>query len=181
MMWEGLHALPFVLGKKVIVLEHKLPAVRVRALSLFAAEAQRALGLSSEVNVRITSNHELQDLNRRFRRKNKPTDVLSFPSDLPKLAGDIAISAEIAAANAADMGHSTETELRILILHGLLHLAGYDHETDSGAMQARETRLRQQLGLPTGLIERTHSQERRLRTGMAGQRPAPGQRQGSRK
>ncbi len=112
MMWEGLYALPFVLEKKVIVLEHKLPAVSVRALSLFAAKARRALGLGGEVNVRITSNRELQELNRRFRRKNKPTDVLSFPSGLPKLAGDIAISAEIAAANAADIGHSTETELR---------------------------------------------------------------------
>jgi probable rRNA maturation factor len=181
MMWEGLYALPFVLEKKVIVLEHRLPAVRVRALSLFAAKAQRALGLSGEVNVRITSNRELQDLNRRFRRKNKPTDVLSFPSDLPKLAGDIAISAEIAAANAADMGHSTEAELRILILHGLLHLAGYDHETDNGAMQARETKLRQQLGLPTGLIERTHSNIRPRRTGKVIRRSAPHPGQGSRK
>ena len=79
---------------------------------------------------------------------------------MPKLAGDIAISADIAAANAAEIGHSPETELKILILHGLLHLAGYDHETDNGDMQARETELRQQLGLPSGLIERTHSKRR---------------------
>jgi probable rRNA maturation factor len=156
MMWEGLLALPFVLEEKVIVLEHKTQAVSARALSLFAAKAQRALGLSGEVNVRITSNRELQALNRRFRRKDKPTDVLSFPSAITELAGDIAISADIAAANAADIGHSTETELKILVLHGLLHLARYDHETDNGEMLARETKLRQQLGLPTGLIERTH-------------------------
>ena len=110
--------------------------------------------LRGEVNIRITSSREMQELNRRFRKKNKPTDVLSFPSGLPKLAGDIAISAEIAAANAAELGHSTETELKILILHGLLHLAGYDHETDDGEMQAREAELRQHLKLPVGLIER---------------------------
>jgi probable rRNA maturation factor len=71
--------------------------------------------------------------------------------------GELAISAEIAAANAAALGHSTETELRILILHGLLHLAGYDHETDKGEMRARELKLRMQLKLPVGLIERAHA------------------------
>ena len=86
--------------------------------------------LRGDVSIRITSSREMRELNRRFRKKNKPTDVLSFPSNLPKWAGDIAISAEIAASNAAELGHSTETELKILILHGLLHLAGYDHETD---------------------------------------------------
>jgi probable rRNA maturation factor len=180
MIWEGLSALPFVLEKKVIVLEHKNQAVSVRALSLFAAKARRALGLYGEVNVRIASDRELQQLNRRFRRKNKPTDVLSFPSDMPKLAGDIAISADIATSNAADMGHSKQTELKILILHGLLHLAGYDHETDSGDMEVRETELRRQLGLPTGLIERAHS-KRHQRTGEIGKRSVPRKPQGSRK
>jgi len=179
-VWEGLYALPFVLGMKVIVLEHKSQSVSVRALSLFAAKAQRSLRLSGEVNVRITSNRELQELNRRFRRKDKPTDVLSFPSDRPKLAGDIAISADIAAANAADIGHSTETELKILILHGLLHLAGYDHETDDGEMRLHETKLRQQFGLPTGLIERARSNGKR-RAGEVGKRPAWRKPQGSRK
>jgi probable rRNA maturation factor len=174
-----LYALPFVLEKKVVLLEHNHPEIRARALSLFAAKAQRALGLSGEVNVRITSNRELQKLNRRFRKKDKPTDVLSFPSAMPKLSGDIAISADIAAANAADIGHSTETELRILILHGLLHLAGYDHETDGGEMQTRETKLRQRLGLPTGLIERTNI--RRQPAGMPGRRLLPRKRQGSRR
>jgi len=137
----GLVALPFVLEKKVIVLEYKSQAVNPRALTLFAAKAQRRLGLKGEVNVRITSNSELQELNRLFRSKDKPTDVLAFPSAMPELAGDLAISAEIAAANAADIGHSTETELKVLILHGLLHLAGYDHETDAGEMIARQARL----------------------------------------
>jgi probable rRNA maturation factor len=178
-MWEGLHALPFVVEKKVIVLEHKTQVVSVRSLSLFAAKARRMLGLDGEVNVRITSNRELRELNRRFRRKDKPTDVLSFPTGWPKLVGDIAISADIAASNAAEMGHSTETELKILILHGLVHLAGYDHEKDNGDMQARETELRQQLGLPAALIERTHSDGQR-HTGKP-TRGSPRKRQGSRK
>ena len=120
----GLDALPFVLGKKVIFLEYDTRAVSTRALGVFTVKAQRAVGIRGEVNVRITSNQELQTLNRRFRRKDKPTDVLSFSSGTPKVAGDIAISADLAAANASDLGHTTETELRILILHGLLHLAG---------------------------------------------------------
>ena len=70
-------------------------------------------------------------------------------------AGDLAISAEIAASNARRLGHSAGDELKILILHGLLHLAGYDHETDSGEMARKETRLRRLLGLPAALIERT--------------------------
>jgi probable rRNA maturation factor len=99
----------------------------------------------------------MQDLNRRYRRKNKPTDVLSFPSGVAGVAGDIAISLEIAAANAVEIGHSLATEVKVLILHGLLHLAGYDHETDSGEMLARETAMRHELKLPVGLIERTHA------------------------
>src|SRR5208283_3671334 len=125
-------------------------------------------------------NRELQELNRHFCKKDQPTDVLSFPSDMPKLAGDIAISADIAAANAADIGHSVEMELKVLILHGLLHLAGYDHQTDNGDMQARERELRQQLKLPTGLIERAHAgvpqSAKKTR-----KRPAPRKPQGGRK
>ncbi len=102
----------------------------------------------------------MRELNRRFRKKDKPTDVISFPSDVPKVAGDIAISADIAAENAAQLGHSVDVELKILILHGLLHLAGYDHETDDGEMQAQEAKLRQRLNLPTGLIERASERSR---------------------
>lgn len=140
----------------MIILEHETEGTSARALSLFAAKAQRAVGLRGEVNIRIASNRELQELNRRFRKKNQPTDVLSFPSETPTLAGDIAISGDIAAANAADMGHSPQTELKVLILHGLLHLAGYDHEADDGEMRTRERSLRRKLGLPVGLIERAH-------------------------
>jgi probable rRNA maturation factor len=112
------------------------------------------------VIILITTSAELRDLNRQYRHKDEPTDVLSFQSHSAgkKITGDIAISAEIAAANAVELGHSTETEIKILILHGLLHLAGYDHETDGGQMLARETELRQQLKLPAGLIERAHTE-----------------------
>jgi probable rRNA maturation factor len=142
----------------VIILEQENTDIHERALTLFATKAKRAVGARGELSIRITSSAEMCDLNRRFRRKNKPTDVLSFPADTPKLAGDIAISAEIAAANASELGHSVDTELKILILHGLLHLVGYDHETDAGEMQAQETKLRQRLNLPVGLIERTNGQ-----------------------
>ena len=117
---------------------------------------QRELGLDGDVNIGITSNREIQALNRRFRQNNKPTDVLSFPSATPGVAGDVAISLEIAAENAAELGHPLATEVKILILHGMLHLAGYDHESDDGEMHRREAALRQKFKLPVGLIERAH-------------------------
>ena len=129
-----------------------------QAFSQFAAQAQRALALRGDVNVCVTSSNEMRSLNRRFRRKNIATDVLSFPSQTPGVAGDIAISLEIAARNADDLGHDLATEVKILILHGMLHLAGYDHEIDDGEMQAREAGLRQRFKLPVGLIERAQRQ-----------------------
>jgi probable rRNA maturation factor len=128
-----------------------------KALSRFATQAQRALSLRGDVNICITSSSEMQSLNRRFRGKNKATDVLSFSSQTRGVAGDIAISLEIAARNAAAFGHDLATEVKVLILHGMLHLAGYDHEIDDGEMQAREASLRQKFKLPVGLIERTHT------------------------
>ena len=102
----------------MITLEHDSRKIRQRALALFTTKARRAVGLRGDLDVRITSSAEMRELNRRFRRKNKPTDVLSFPSDTPEFAGDIAISVEIAADNAARLEHTLETELKILILHG---------------------------------------------------------------
>ena len=127
-----------------------------QTLSRFATRVQRELAIEGEVNIRVTSNREMQGLNRRFRKKNKPTDVLTFPSAGQETKGDIAISLEIAAANAAELGHSLATEVKVLILHGMLHLAGYDHEIDDGEMQAREAELRATFKLPVGLIERSH-------------------------
>jgi probable rRNA maturation factor len=140
---------------KVILIERPSDEVSQRALSLFARNACRLIELRGEVSVRITSSQELQALNRRFRGKNKPTDVLSFPSDVPETAGDIAISRDIAAANAKALGHTLTTELKVLILHGLLHLAGYDHESDNGKMLKCESELREYFNLPPSLTERT--------------------------
>lgn len=123
----------------------------------FVTRATRAAGLRGEVNVLVTTSREVRSLNRRFRGKNKPTDVLSFPpmQNLPEdFAGDVAIAAEVAAQNGRRMGHSPAEEVKILALHGVLHLAGYDHERDNGTMARKEQLLRKMLGLPLGLIER---------------------------
>ena len=100
----------------------------------------------------------MKSLNRRFRGKDKPTDVLAFPAEpdaRKQFAGEIAISAEIAAQNARALGHSPPEEVKILVLHGVLHLRGYDHQCDNGQMARREEQLRAKLHLPLGLIERT--------------------------
>jgi probable rRNA maturation factor len=103
----------------------------------------------------ITGDVELRRLNRDFLRKDYATDVLSFPSgDASESIGDLAISLARARAQAAEWGHSVETEVQILMLHGVLHLLGMDHESDSGRMARAEAKWRRALGLPTGLIER---------------------------
>lgn len=149
----------------MVILQKRVTGLTERALSRFLARARRAAGLRATVDVLVTSNAELQSLNRRFRGQDQPTDVLSFPAlpGLKKLhAGDIAISAEIAAGNARDLGHSAAEEVKILALHGILHLRGYDHERDRGQMARREQKLRRALRLPLGLIERaTPSRPRR--------------------
>lgn len=116
--------------------------------------SRRALGGRS-FECLITDDDELRDLNRRFRQKNKPTDVLSFPLDGGPLAGGLAISYDRARAQAAEYGHRIDTEIRILMTHGVLHLAGMDHETDNGEMAHKEAALRRKFGLPNGLIART--------------------------
>lgn len=141
--------------------DHPEPSI---SLSRFVRKAQRAVGLLGEVNVRITNASEMRRLNRQFRKKDKSTDVISFPAfqnGKVHLAGDIAISADIARENAKSLGHSLEDELKILLLHGLLHLAGHDHESDNGEMGRLEQKLRVQLSLPTGLIERTNGGQSR--------------------
>ena len=120
----------------------------------------------------------MQALNRRFRGVNKATDVLSFPADAgskktrptktkrvrsyvgrvlldPPLLGEIVIARGVAARQARALGHPLGTELRVLALHGLLHLLGYDHEVDKGEMARVETRLRRRAGVPGGLIARS--------------------------
>jgi probable rRNA maturation factor len=146
----------FPYGCELIVLRKPVPGVSSTALARFTSRAQKEAGLRGELAVLVTNNREIQSLNRDFRKKDKPTDVISFPSEASGVAGDIAISADIAKRNGLELGHDVLTELKILILHGILHLAGFDHETDGGEMSRKEIRLRKQLGLPSGLIERTN-------------------------
>jgi probable rRNA maturation factor len=141
----------------LVILEKRVAKLTAFALGRFVARACRAARLKGAVHVLLTSSAEMKSLNHRFRAKNTPTDVLSFPaaSDAPQtLAGEIAISVEMAAKNARLLGHSTAEEVKILVLHGILHLRGYDHECDNGKMARREKQLRRKLRLPEGLIER---------------------------
>ena len=126
------------------------------ALARFANKAQRAAGLGGEVNILLTGDAEMRRLNRQFRGKDAPTDVLSFPAQATvEAGGDIAISMAAARAQATACGHSVLTEIKVLILHGMLHLAGHDHERDRGQMLRLEQKLRTELHLNAGLIERT--------------------------
>ncbi|HVP44086.1 MAG TPA: rRNA maturation RNase YbeY [Terriglobales bacterium] len=148
----------------MVILRHPIAGVSRTALERFAGRARRAAGLRGEVNVLVTGDAELRRLNRQFRHQDKPTDVLSFPGPDPDFAGDIAISAATASRNARRLGHSTVDELKLLLLHGVLHLAGYDHERDQGEMARKEQRLRRNLGLPTSLTERANGSGRRPRS-----------------
>jgi probable rRNA maturation factor len=126
-------------------------------LTSFLNRARKAAGLPGGVEVLLSDDPTLRRLNKSFRGKNKPTDVLSFPTPAEIAdhhAGDLAISLETAARQAATYGHSLRDEVRILLLHGLLHLSGLDHETDNGEMAAREATLRRELRLPNTLIDR---------------------------
>ena len=139
----------------MVILRKRVSGLSEAMLSRFVARASRAARLQGTVNVLVTTSQELRALNRRFRKKDKTTDVLSFPPMFDQgFAGDIAISADIAARNAKLLGHSAAEEVKILVLHGALHLAGYDHESDKGEMARVERRLRKTLALPLGLIER---------------------------
>jgi probable rRNA maturation factor len=134
-------------------------------LASFARQLQREVVNGSAFDCLITGDAEMRRLNREFRGKDYPTDVLSFPGSAGPLVrgssgwpasrlGDLAISIMRARAQAREFGHSTEDELRVLMLHGVLHLAGMDHESDTGQMARAEKRWRRGLGLPDGLIER---------------------------
>ncbi len=141
-----------------------IPALSKSGLTRFLNRARSAVGLEGYVDVLLADDLTLRRLNRTFRGKNKATDVLSFPtpSEIAHThAGDLAISLDTAARQAAVYGHSLRDEVRILLLHGLLHLSGLDHETDRGEMARREAELRQELGLPVSLIERVTAGKRR--------------------
>lgn len=143
--------------ESTIILKRPVRGLSQRSLTEFVAQACGAAGLKGAVTVVVTGSREMRSLNSRFRGKSQATDVLSFPP--PALsngfAGDIAVSLDIATRSARSLGHSVGQEVQILVLHGVLHLAGYDHEGDQGEMAAREGRLRRRFKLPTGLIERS--------------------------
>ena len=139
--------------------------VDMAPLERFAEQARAELGFPPDgVAVQLVSDAAMKRLNWKFRRKRGSTDVLSFPAQsigeglrggqrggngnkIPYV-GDIAISPQMARRNARRDSRSLPDELRILMLHGMIHLAGYDHETDDGQMQKLETQLRRRLGLP---------------------------------
>jgi probable rRNA maturation factor len=139
------------------ILFRRAPAdVRPRALAAFARKLERDVAKGARFDCLLTGDAELRRLNRDFRGKDYATDVLSFPGR-PGHLGDLAISVMRARAQAREFGHTTEDEVRILMLHGVLHLLGHDHEKDSGRMARLEKRWRRELGLPNGLIERAQS------------------------
>jgi probable rRNA maturation factor len=140
-----------------VVTGNRIESGLAASLQRFMKRVQKEIGLRGDVTVLLTSSNEMRKLNRRFRNKDKATDVLSFPAPAAiggDGLGDIAISIPVARAQARRMGHSFEEELKVLLLHGLLHLAGYDHETDQGQMRRKEQRLRTRLAVPTSLTER---------------------------
>ncbi|HTC48944.1 MAG TPA: rRNA maturation RNase YbeY [Candidatus Aquilonibacter sp.] len=147
---------------KLVILRKRIAGLSAGTLERFVRRARRAVRLRETVNVLVTSSGELRVLNRRFRGKDKATDILSFPSPSSevlnrkkRMAGELAISADIARENAEQLGHSVAEEIKILVLHGILHLAGFDHEQDHGEMAREENRLRRELRLESGLIERS--------------------------
>lgn len=138
--------------------------VYLPALEKFLQRAKKEIGLDGDcVAVRMITDAEMTRLNRAYRGNNKSTDVLSFPAEEQqgqpgslgqqvrrargRFLGDIAVSPKVARGNAERRGHKLPKELQVLILHGLLHLLGYDHETDRGEMERIEMRLRRRLGI----------------------------------
>jgi probable rRNA maturation factor len=140
-----------------LVLYRKAPrALSRKDLNAFAENVFEVVAHGQRFCCLVTNDEHLRQLNRDFRGKDAATDVLSFPSPSAiGSIGEIAISVQHATAQALVHGHDVTTEACILLLHGVLHLLGYDHETDSGRMRRAETRWRKSFGLPNGLIERS--------------------------
>ena len=162
----------------MVIFQKKVVGLSEASLNRFLLRARRAARLSGRVNVLVTGSSAIRILNLRFRGCDKATDVLSFPSQGAEngktgLVGEIAISADIAAANAMRLGHSAAAEVKVLALHGILHLAGMDHERDNGEMARKEANLRRVLKLPATLIERVQTAgSRPVRSGSSRPRKA---------
>jgi len=138
----------------MIVNRQRRVPVAVKPLEEFFERVREELRFAAEsVTVEFVSDAAMAQLNHTFRHKRGPTDVLSFPANGAKpgrhtdYIGDIAISPETARRNARRFSRTLPAEMRILILHGMLHLAGFDHESDHGEMERLERRLRRRLGV----------------------------------
>ena len=157
--------IPMILIEPAIRKKFGRSGLKKAEIKDFLARAIEAAELAGDVSVLLTGDEEIRRLNREFRHKDKSTDVLSFPAiqvdGSERLAGDLAISVETAAREAERREHPLDVELKVLLLHGVLHLAGWDHEADSGEMAEKEETLRVELGLGEGLIERAQSSEHR--------------------
>ncbi|MDP9159557.1 MAG: rRNA maturation RNase YbeY, partial [Acidobacteriota bacterium] len=145
---------------RMVIFRRRVVGLTEIGLARLVARVARILQLTGQVDVLITSSSEMQSLNRRFLKKDHATDVLSFPYEpgsKGSLAGELAISSDLARQNARLLGHSMAEEVKVLILHGMLHLAGYDHDhkDDGGKMSRKEDRLRMSLQLPRGLVSRS--------------------------
>jgi len=137
-----------------ILNQQKVIRLALPPLEAFSAKVLHELKLKADcVAIAFVTDAEIARLNRTYRNKNKHTDVLSFPAQFEKrvntkqFLGDIAIAPAVARRYAKKNGRTLENEIRILILHGILHLLGYDHETDQGQMDRVERKLRHNLGL----------------------------------
>jgi probable rRNA maturation factor len=110
-----------------------------------------------DIELIITTNDEIKEINKEYRNVDKPTDVLSFPYEEMPMSplGSIVISSEFVEAKAQEFGHSVNDELLLLFIHGMLHLLGYDHEVDNGEMRYKEKELIEKFNLPNSLIVRT--------------------------
>jgi probable rRNA maturation factor len=142
------------LGQTTVLFRRPWRTIRRRALRQYWTDLATRLAGDRAAVCLVSTDRELRALNRRFRGRDYAADVLSFPP-ANGVPGEVAISFDRAAAQAAEFGHSLEDELRILMLHGLLHLRGMDHEADSGEMGRAEARWRRKLHLPPGLVERS--------------------------
>jgi probable rRNA maturation factor len=134
----------------IVLVDHEVEGV---APGWVEAELARALAVAglreAEVSVVLTDDPRIQAINLAWRGKDAPTDVLSFPQDDPRVLGDIVVSLDTARRASEELGHDLLTEVRVLLVHGLCHLLGYDHETDEEAceMRALEARLLDGVGL----------------------------------
>jgi probable rRNA maturation factor len=134
----------------IVLVDHEAPGVAEGWVEDVLARALATAGLTdAEVSVVLTDDARIRELNLAWRGKDAPTDVLSFPQDDPRVLGDIVVSLETARRAGEELGHDLLTEVRVLLVHGLCHLLGYDHEQDDEAaeMRALEARLLGGIGL----------------------------------